>query len=303
MMSVSAPSMSVAASVQAGYAQGAGAAGFAAAAAKPSAGGCASCGSTGCPSCSGDNAKKVGAAAQTTASPEKPGPKGPGAELSEGEQKQVAELKKRDQEVRQHEQAHKAAGGQYAGSISHTYQKGPDGRSYAVGGEVPIDASPIAGDPQATIDKMRQVRAAALAPAEPSAQDRKVASIAQGREAEARAELSKVQEEEKQADAAEKGDKPDPNAPAEAADPNATPTAEAASQTNASSASNASQDGPGSRSEDGPLFAPSGVGNFSSETLTALMNANEDVGRWEAVSLSPTPDRMLEGVRAYQSAA
>ena len=67
--------------------------------------------------------------------------------------------------MRAHEAAHQAAGGQYAGAMSFTYQRGPDGAQYAVGGEVPIDVSPVAGDPQATIEKMRVVRSAAMAPA------------------------------------------------------------------------------------------------------------------------------------------
>lgn len=110
--------------------------------------------------------------------------------LSKEEQAQVAKLKARDAEVRAHEQAHKNVGGQYAGAISYEFQKGPDGRSYAVGGEVPIDASEIAGDPEATIEKMRIVKAAALAPAEPSAQDRKVAALADAQMMKAQAELN-----------------------------------------------------------------------------------------------------------------
>ncbi|EHJ06028.1 putative metalloprotease CJM1_0395 family protein [Marinobacter manganoxydans] len=88
------------------------------------------------------------------------------------------ELKARDREVRAHEAAHQAVGGQYAGAMSFTYQRGSDGAQYAVGGEVSIDLSPVQGDPQATIEKMRVVRAAAMAPAEPSGQDRAVAAQA-----------------------------------------------------------------------------------------------------------------------------
>ncbi len=94
------------------------------------------------------------------------------------ELKQLTELKARDREVRAHELAHQAVGGQYAGAISYTFQRGPDGAQYAVGGEVSIDVSPVPGDPQATVEKMRVVRAAALAPAEPSGQDRAVAAEA-----------------------------------------------------------------------------------------------------------------------------
>ena len=111
------------------------------------------------------------------------------ASLSEQEQQQVRELSARDREVRAHEQAHANVGGRYAGSPTYSFQRGPDGKQYAVGGEVSIDVSPIAGDPQATIEKAAIVRRAALAPAQPSAQDRAVAAEATAIEQQARAEL------------------------------------------------------------------------------------------------------------------
>jgi len=113
-----------------------------------------------------------------------------GTPLTDEEQAQVDELKARDREVRTHEQAHKSAGGQYAGAISYQYQRGPDGRRYAVGGSVPIDVSPVPDDPPATIRKMQQVRRAALAPAEPSSADRQVAAQASRTESQARREQS-----------------------------------------------------------------------------------------------------------------
>lgn len=105
------------------------------------------------------------------------------------EQAEVRELKARDQEVKTHEQAHAAVGGRYAGAPSYSYELGPDGKQYAVGGEVSIDISPIPGDPQATVQKMQQVRVAALAPAEPSAADRRIAAEAAQRQIQAQAEL------------------------------------------------------------------------------------------------------------------
>ncbi len=111
-------------------------------------------------------------------------------ELTEEEQQEVEELEARDEEVRVHEQAHASVGGQYAGSPSYSYEQGPDGKRYITDGEVQIDVSPIANDPQATIEKMKQVYRAALAPAEPSAADRSVASEAQQQIAEATAELA-----------------------------------------------------------------------------------------------------------------
>lgn len=115
------------------------------------------------------------------------------------EQQQIEELKARDTEVRVHEQAHASVGGQYAGSPSYEYQRGPDGTNYAVGGEVQIDVSEIPGDPQATIDKMQTVRAAALAPAEPSSADRAIAADATQKMAAAQAELSALADDEAQA--------------------------------------------------------------------------------------------------------
>lgn len=111
-------------------------------------------------------------------------------DLTEEEQAVVRELRARDREVRAHEQAHAAVGGQYAGSPTYEYQTGPDGQRYAVGGEVSIDTAPVDGDPEATIEKMEQVKAAALAPAEPSAQDRKVAASAEAAISRARADLT-----------------------------------------------------------------------------------------------------------------
>lgn len=108
----------------------------------------------------------------------------------QAEQKRVAELKARDQEVKVHEQAHSAIGGQYAGAPSYEYETGPDGQQYAVGGEVQIDVSEVPNDPRATIQKMQQVKAAALAPAEPSSADRAVAAQASRTLMEAQAELA-----------------------------------------------------------------------------------------------------------------
>lgn len=102
----------------------------------------------------------------------------------------IRELTLRDNEVRAHEQAHSAVGGQYAGSANYTYQRGPDGVNYAVGGEVPIDVGVVAGDPQATLEKMMLVQRAALAPAEPSSQDRQVAALASQQANQARAEIA-----------------------------------------------------------------------------------------------------------------
>jgi len=113
------------------------------------------------------------------------------------EQAETAKLRKRDQEVRTHEQAHiAAAGGLAKGGATFSFQRGPDGKQYAVGGEVNIDTSPVSGNPEATIQKAKQIRAAALAPADPSAQDRAVAASATALEAQAQQELQKEEQEE-----------------------------------------------------------------------------------------------------------
>ncbi|WP_080748494.1 putative metalloprotease CJM1_0395 family protein [Teredinibacter turnerae] len=110
----------------------------------------------------------------------------------QAEQEEIRELSARDREVRAHEQAHVAVGGQFAGAASFDYQRGPDGVRYAVSGEVPIDVG-REPTPEATIEKMQVVKRAALAPAEPSAQDRRVAAEASRQEAEARQELRSEQ--------------------------------------------------------------------------------------------------------------
>ena len=112
------------------------------------------------------------------------------------EQLEIAELASRDREVRAHEQAHAAVGGAYAGAPTYTYSRGPDGKRYAIGGEVSIDSSPIPNDPEATLRKMELVQRAALAPAEPSAQDRRVAAQAAAQATQARAELAQLRREE-----------------------------------------------------------------------------------------------------------
>lgn len=113
-------------------------------------------------------------------------------QLSPEEQKQVQKLKERDRQVRQHELAHVAAGaGLVTSGASYTYQKGPDGVNYAIGGEVGISTSP-GRTPDETIRRAQQIRAAALAPADPSGADRAIA--AQASQMELQAQIEKAQE-------------------------------------------------------------------------------------------------------------
>ena len=114
-------------------------------------------------------------------------------ERQQAERDQIQELSARDREVRAHEQAHAAIAGQYGSSPTYSFVRGPDGVSYAVGGEVKIDTAPIPGDPEATLRKAQQLRRAANAPAEPSGQDANVAAQAAQLEQQARAELREQQ--------------------------------------------------------------------------------------------------------------
>lgn len=142
------------------------------------------------------------------------GSSGKSTELSQEDQQRVAELVSTDRKVRAHEQAHASVGGRYAGAPSYDFERGPDGLAYAVGGEVSIDASPVANDPEATLSKMDIVQRAALAPADPSAQDRQVAARAAGHAAQARVDLARLRLEE--AGGGSQADAASPSAPANA---------------------------------------------------------------------------------------
>ena len=111
------------------------------------------------------------------------------------EQQTINQLSARDKEVRAHEQAHVAAGGQYAGAALYQSERGPNGVNYAVSGEVSISVSKES-TPEETLQKAQIVRRAALAPAEPSPQDRRVAAMATRMEAEARQEIAQQKVEE-----------------------------------------------------------------------------------------------------------
>jgi hypothetical protein len=116
-------------------------------------------------------------------------------ELSSEQQQQVNKLKQIDTKVRAHEQAHISVGADLIrGGPTYSYETGPDNRRYAVSGEVSIDTSP-ARTPEETIPKAQHIRATALAPAEPSAQDHAVAAQAGQLEQQARQALA-VQKQE-----------------------------------------------------------------------------------------------------------
>ncbi|MEI6784140.1 MAG: putative metalloprotease CJM1_0395 family protein [Verrucomicrobiota bacterium] len=109
---------------------------------------------------------------------------GGGQRLTAVELAEIAELAKRDREVRVHEAQHLAAAGSMASGIKYTYETGPDGKLYAVGGSVQIRIT-AGATPEETLAIARQIRSAADAPADPSGQDRMVAAQAGQMEAQA----------------------------------------------------------------------------------------------------------------------
>lgn len=116
-------------------------------------------------------------------------------ELSPDEKRLVQDLQSRDSEVRAHEAAHQAAGGGMTGAASYTYQQAPDGKMYAIGGEVSISMK-SGSTPEETIANARQIAVAAMAAGNPSPQDYAVASSAKVMEMKAQQQLVREQQEE-----------------------------------------------------------------------------------------------------------
>jgi hypothetical protein len=137
--------------------------------------------------------ESVGQADSTTKAQGKPSVQ----KISTEEQERLTELQGTDRRVRAHEQAHLAAAGNLARSgASYSLTTGPDGRLYAVGGEVQLDTAPVPDDPKATVNKMERVERAALAPADPSSQDRAVAASAAARAAQAQLQIAEQSSQE-----------------------------------------------------------------------------------------------------------
>lgn len=101
----------------------------------------------------------------------------------------IAELENTQREVIAHEAAHQAAAGRFGGAVSYTYTKGPDGKNYITGGEVPI-STPATNDPEEALQNANQVMRAAMAPGDPSGQDVAVAASAAQMAASARAQIA-----------------------------------------------------------------------------------------------------------------
>ncbi|WLR52948.1 putative metalloprotease CJM1_0395 family protein [Bacillus tianshenii] len=120
---------------------------------------------------------------------------------------QIQQLKQNEQKVKAHEQAHMSAGGGLAGGVSFEYTQGPDGKKYIVGGEVPIQIAK-GKTPEQTVQNMEQVKRAALAPANPSPQDHRVAAKASMLQMKAQQEAYKKDKESMEQYRLEKGISP-----------------------------------------------------------------------------------------------
>lgn len=114
--------------------------------------------------------------------------------------KEIEKLKQTENEVITHENAHKAAGAGVTGAVTYTHTTGPDDQRYINGGEVAIQMPAATDDPDETIALLEKVRQAALAPAEPSPQDLRVAASASAQIQQVRADKLGEQVEQEQAD-------------------------------------------------------------------------------------------------------
>lgn len=114
--------------------------------------------------------------------------------------REIANLKQTEQEVITHENAHKAAGAGVTGAVTYTHMTGPDDQRYINGGEVAIQMPAATDDPDETIALLEKVRQAALAPAQPSPQDLRVAASASAQIQQVRADKLGEQVEQEQAD-------------------------------------------------------------------------------------------------------
>ena len=86
----------------------------------------------------------------------------------------LEKFKNKDAEIRTHEQVH-ASIGHTTAPISYSYQQGPDGKMYAVGGSVRLETS-MPDDPKAAAFKLDILQKAASAPSNTSGADNAIAS-------------------------------------------------------------------------------------------------------------------------------
>lgn len=128
-------------------------------------------------------------------------------ELTPEEQQEIAKLKETDMKVKAHEQAHiAAAAGINASAPSYDYQEGPDGQKYAVGGEVNVSFNET-GDPEKDKASAETMKRAAMAPADPSSQDRAVARNADKMISEDEKKIQELKEQERAQKDQEKSEK------------------------------------------------------------------------------------------------
>ena len=105
-------------------------------------------------------------------------------QMDTGEKAQLAELRARDASVRKEEQTHAATAGVYAGSPQYKFERGPDGRQYAVEGSVSIKISAgTLSSPEKAAAALKTIQDAALSPENPSAGDLSVFTQARAAEA------------------------------------------------------------------------------------------------------------------------
>lgn len=185
---------------------------------------------------------------------------GTSASDNSNESRELESLKQTDRNVRAHEQAHVIAGGSLVrGAASFGYATGPDGKLYAVSGEVSIDSSPVRDDPAATVRKMIQVTKAALAPAQPSGQDRSVASAAMQTQVDAQREVTQQATEKTQGkDSESAGTSP--------------------AATSETKKSNAESKASGSPDEPGEAAAPQGGSSISSSITRSGSSTSSSIG-------------------------
>jgi hypothetical protein len=115
--------------------------------------------------------------------------------LNPDEKRLVKDLATRDAEVKVHEAAHQAAGGGMTGVASYSYQQGPDGKMYAIGGEVSISMK-ASSNPEETFRNAKQLIASAMAAGSPSPQDFAVVSSARVMEMKAMQQQARKGQEE-----------------------------------------------------------------------------------------------------------
>ena len=151
-----------------------------------------SCGNCGkCPKCVAEGIVAEGDKTESDIKTSQTEARKPNGEvLTAEEQREVEKLRRRDQKVHAHEQAHLAAAGNLAvGGAHYSYKTGPDGKQYAVSGEVKMSVKD-APTPEEDLRLAKQLENAALAPAEPSPQDRAIAQKARQKAAKAQREIS-----------------------------------------------------------------------------------------------------------------